>query len=211
MISSREVVTTLASLALCAGLGAALNGCGRSNSPSTVTIQDNGPAEFQEAVRLAEEGQRAQKAGKPDQAIKFYQESLSHSQDLYAVWNNLGLLLTEKGDRMQAVTMFNRAADLEPEKPEPYYNAGLIYMDNAQPDKAMDYFKKSLARQPRYLESLRGAARVGRILVMADKESLEWMKTALMIEKDPVWRRIFEEEKYRIDGTLQSESRAGKF
>lgn len=193
-----------------AGLSIGLAGCARP-APSNVVIQDNGLAELQEAERLSQEAFKAQKAGKSEQAIQLYQESLNHAQELYGVWNNLGLLLLEKGDRMQAVTMFNRAAELAPDKAEPYYNAGWVYMDNAQPEKALDYFKKALARQPRYLESLRGSARVGRILAVADEEALERMKTAIMIEKDPAWRRIFEEEKYRIDGALQTAGRSGKF
>lgn len=208
MIRSRTTVSSLA--AVCAGLAMIAAGCNRSG-PSTVIVKDNGPAEFQEAVRLAEEGERARKAGKSDRAIQLFQESLSHSEDLYLVWNNLGLLLLERGDRMQAVTMFNRAADIDPLRAEPYFNAGLVYMDNAQPERALEYFRKSLARQPRYLDALRGVARVGRILALADEEALEWMKSAMLLEKDPAWRRIFEEEKYRIDGALKSEGRAGKF
>ncbi|MBX3376284.1 MAG: tetratricopeptide repeat protein [Phycisphaeraceae bacterium] len=185
-------------------------GCQRRTS-GTVTIPDPGPARYAEALRLAEEAGRAMDAGKKDQAIELYGKSLELSREIAIVWHNLGMLVLERGDRMQAVEMLKNAADLDPDRPTALYNIGLVYADNAQPDKALEYFRKALSRDRLHLPSLRGAAKMGRRLMLADEELLEWTKTALLLEKEPEWRLYFEEEKLRIDGALQALGRTGRF
>jgi len=187
------------------------DGCQKKLGEGTHVLPDTGPSEFAEAERLATEAQKAQKAGNVAKAMELYNQSLEHSRTIWWVHNNIGLLFLQQGDRMHAVEEFKEAVDLETRDPRPEFNIGCVYADNAQPDRAMEYFRKSLEKDPHYLPSLRGVAKVGRSLAMADEESLQWIKDGLLIEKDPAWRKIFEEEKYRIDGVLQSTGKAGKF
>lgn len=197
-------------LVAAAGVAMGVPGGCQKRSLGTVTIPDPGPARYAEALRLADEAGRAMDAGKKDQAIELYSKSLELSREIAIVWHNLGMLILERGDRMQAVEMLKNASDLDTERPTALYNIGLVYADNAQPDKALEHFRKALARDRLHLPSLRGAAKMGRRLMLADEELLDWTKTALLLEKDPEWRLYFEEEKLRIDGALQALGRTGK-
>jgi tetratricopeptide (TPR) repeat protein len=203
--SAVNVCLVMAVLAACAA-------CRRGTG--TVVMKDPGPGQRQEALRLADEAEKADKKGETVKAIRLYQQSLSHSEEFAVVWHNLAMLYVERGDvgdQMEAVKMLQNAVALDSERPTMYYSIGYVYDKNGQPEKALDYFKQALAKDPHYLPALRGVARVGKSMFVADKESLDWMKTALLIEKDPEWRRVFEEEKLRIDGAMQNMGSAGKF
>ncbi len=205
MKSTRNIVVV--AVVVASGL---VGGCQKRGS-GTVVIPDAGPAQYAEALRLGREAESAQKAGKKDQALKLYEQSLQSSQEIALVWHNYGMLLVERGEKMNGVEALKRAAELDTENPRPLYNIGLVYADNAQPEKALEYFRKALERDKRYLLALRGVAKMNKRLMVADEESLEQMKLALLLEKDSEWRLFFEEEKVRIDGALQSAGRMGKF
>ena len=189
-----------------AGLWAGvLPGC-RSSGHTTIVPIDDG-ARVTEARKLAAQAQREYKDGHIDKAVALYQKSLDQSRDLFFVWNNLGLLLMEQENYTEAAELFKSAADLAPADPRPFYNIGLIYQKAVYDEKALDYFLKSLDRDPKYLPSLRGAIISGKRLDISDEPSLTRVRTALLIETDPQWRRIFQTEQFRIEGTM---SRAKK-
>jgi len=188
----------------CAWACAALQGCGGARS-NTVIIHDDSDTRLAEATALARRAQVAQKAGHDEEAIDLYRQSLDHSRTLPSVWNNLGLLLMKRKDYMEAADMFRAAADVSPTDPKPYYNVGVVYDLAGWGDRALEYYVKSLDRDPRYLESLRGAAKSALLLQMADEACLERVRTALLLEKDPKWRAFFEREQVRIDGRMANE------
>ncbi len=193
-------------LAACVLLGLCiLPGC-KGRGGTTIVPVDDG-ARLVEARKLAAEAQREHKAGHTDKAIELYQKSLDQSRDLFFVWNNLGLLLMEKENYTDAAEMFKSAADLAPEDPRPFYNIGLIYQKAVYDEKALDYFLKSLERDPKYLPSLRGAIISAKRLDISDEPSLGRVRTAMLIETDPQWRRIFTTEQLRIEGTMSRAKR----
>lgn len=182
---------------LCAG---ALSGCKHSGGPTIVADDSN--IRTTEARKLAGQAQQEYKAGRVDKAIGLYQKSLEQSRDLFFVWNNLGLLLMEKENYSDAAEMFKSAADLAPEDPRPFYNIGLIYQKAVYDEKALEYFTKSLERDPKYLPALRGAIISGKRLDVSDEPALNRVRTALLIETNPQWRKIFQTEQLRIEGTM---------
>lgn len=184
---------------------AALPGCHSGARTAIIPVDDG--ARLSEARRLAGEAQREQKAGHADKAIALYQKSLEQSRDLFFVWNNLGLLLMEQENYTDAAEMFKSAGDLAPEDPRPYYNIGLIYQRAVYDEKAMEYFIKSLERDPKYLPSLRGAIISAKRLDISDEPSLTRVRTALLIETDPQWRKIGTTEQLRIEGTMSRAKR----
>lgn len=187
-------------LLVCMIAAAAAGGC--RSSPKVTVVKDAGPAQRAKAMDLALEAQRAHNAGQHERALRLYQESLGFSQDLFMVWNNLGILLMEKGNLMNAAEMFKSAADLQPSDPRPYYNIGLIYQRAGYDEPALEYYVRSLERDPRYLPSLRGAVTVGKHLDISDEPAQSRVRSALLLETDPKWREIFERESLRIKGTL---------
>jgi len=171
-----------------------------------VVFVDPGPARLIEAKRLAEQAERAQKAGRTDEAIELYRQSLEQSQDLFHVWNNLGMLLLQKDNYLDAAEAFHAAANLAPKDPRPMYNVGVVYQRRAHDRQALDFFVKALERDPRYLPALRGAVATGKSLMLTDEAALLRVRTAVMLESDPQWRRLMEMEQFRLEDAVRSRS-----
>lgn len=181
----------------------ALLGC--SSSPKTVVIHDPSVVNLAEARSLAAEAQREQQAGHTDKAIELYKKSLESSKELGFVWNNLGLLYMQKDDYIDAVDMFQSAADLMPQSPKPYYNIGLAYSRRGYDSRALEYFSKALDCNPRDVDSLRGAVMSAKRLDLSDDNSLMRVRRALMVETDPRWKRMQESEQIRIETAMTRE------
>lgn len=171
------------------------------------SAEPDGPERLGEAHRLALEAQRAERAGQPDKAIELYRRSLAESGDFFYVWNNLGVLLMNRQEYMEAVRMFQTAADVAPTDSRPYENIGLVYHTLGYDEKAMEYYDLALVRNPTSIDALRGSVRTAKRLGIADDKSLERVRTALMIERDPDWRRVFETEQVRLAGQLREKRR----
>jgi tetratricopeptide (TPR) repeat protein len=194
-------------------------GCQKKNK--TTTIIDDSAIRMDEAKQLAAKAIQEQKLAEEaranhdekgwnthsTEAIKLYQQALAKSKEMFLAWNNVGMLLMERQSYMDAAECFKSAADLSADDPRPYYNIGVIYQQTLHDKEALEYFLMSLARDSRYLPSLRGATASGKRLDVTDEAALKRVRTALLIETDPRWRSIFETETLRIEGSLQ---RAGK-
>lgn len=188
-------LTVGAGLAGCAGGG----GAPASGAPSI--------ARTFEANRIAILAQRAQRDGEADLAIDLYRQSLAVSADEAGSWNNLGALLLSRGRYLEAVEACKRAADLSPTDPRPLFNIGRAYATTGWQQKAMEYYLMALERDERDLGSLRGAISSGKLLGVADEGALERVRTALMADTDPDWRKIHEGERTRIEGELSGKKR----
>lgn len=160
-----------------------------------------------EANRIAYQAQEAEKAGKIDRAIELYRESLTVSNNLPATWNNLGRLLMDRTQYLDAVEAFKRAADLSPSDPRPLHNIGMAYSRAGWEQKALEYYLLALECDPRDLTALRGAVGSAKMLGMADEASLERVRTGLMTDTDPDWHRVYEREQSRIEGELRATKR----
>jgi tetratricopeptide (TPR) repeat protein len=158
-----------------------------------------------EAQRVAVEAQRAQKAGDSQRALQLYQESLIHSRELHPVWNNMGMLVMEQGNYMDAVEMFRTAADLAPHDPQPHYNIAVAYDSAGWSQDSLRHFERALERDPRHIPSLRGYARAAKLLDLADNNVLTRVRTALLVDGDEEWREFFEREQYRIERTIREQ------
>jgi tetratricopeptide (TPR) repeat protein len=184
---------------------AMLAGCAHKTTPPV--FQDNSPQRSSEAYRLALEAEKAMIAGRTDEAITLYQRSIEQSPDLFGVWNNLGTLLMAKGNYIDAAEAFKSAADLAPGDPRPFYNVGVIYWKRGYPSQALDYFVKSLERNPRYRDSLRGAVAAGKLSGAADQAALDRVRTAKLLETDTKWGQIEFSEEYRIEEAIKNRPR----
>lgn len=81
--------------------------------------------------------------------------------------NSLGILLKRDGRVKEAVEEYNKAIEIAPKYPTPYYNLGVLYVDMEEYDKALAYFKKTLELDPGF-----GAARE-MIEKIKDQEGIE--------------------------------------
>ncbi len=190
-------VGALAAAGLCCAGGCA-GGTRAKTSPGPSLARDA------EASRIAERAQEAQKAGDTDRAIELYRQSVGMSGNLPASWNNLGVLLMERGQYVDAVEAFKRAADRSPSDPRPMHNIGVAYSRAGWEQKAMEHYLLALERDPRDLTALRGAVGSARLLGLADEGALERTRTALMTDTDPDWHSVYEREQVRIEGELRA-------
>ena len=192
--------------AVCVAAALLAGGCTPPKQKVTV-IKDDSLVRMDEAQQLASEAQAAQKAGDGEKAIALYQQSLSKTRDLFYVWNNLGTLLMERQNYMDAAECFTTAADLAPMDPRPFYNMGVIYQRALHDQKALEYYVKSLDRDPRYLPSLRGAVITAKRLDISDEALLDRIRSGLLQETNPEWRRILETELLRVEGSMMRSGR----
>jgi tetratricopeptide (TPR) repeat protein len=203
----RPSTTTSARLttALTTGLAAALLAAGCSgksqqtwNPPTDLIAAAN--ADLQRAQSLAAQAQQAENDDRPDDAIDLYRQSVAAYREFPAAWNNLGRLLMEKGDGLEAATALRVAADLSPSDPRPVYNLGWLWEERGYMEEASRYYAQALDRNENYLDALRGSIYVDRHhRNYADEMVARRIRRALLIETDPRWRDFFEREKIRID------------
>ncbi len=155
-----------------------------------------------EALRLAQDAER-RAATDPETAIETYRRALALDDSLHNAWNNLGLLLMDRGAYSDAVAAFQVASDLMPGDPRPPYNIGLAYQRNGWGDEAFRNFAIALERDPSHLPSLRGYVRAAEMIGRADDTLVEKIKTATMRETDERWREYFQRQRFRVEAMME--------
>jgi tetratricopeptide (TPR) repeat protein len=163
-----------------------------------------------EANRLFSEGLVAQRAGRAFDAAGYYRRAVELNPNLYAAWNNLGVVLMEQNLNLDAAASFKRALEVsdDPHDPRPYENLGLLYDNAGFSDQALEYYRLALEREPHSPAALRGTALAARRLQRGDERLAEAMRRGLMVETDPKWREVFEREKLRIEDQLRQQEKA---
>jgi tetratricopeptide (TPR) repeat protein len=64
--------------------------------------------------------------------------------------NSLGILLKRDGKVQEAVKEYQKAIEVAPAYPSPYYNLGILYRDGGEQGLAAQYFKKALEADPHF-------------------------------------------------------------
>jgi len=96
--------------------------------------------------------------GKPEKAIKCYDEAITHLLDpdkLKAAWNNKGLSLMTLKRYDEAIECFDRATAIDDNLKEAWYNKGLAYALKGEREKAIDCVSKALKIDPNYTNAQR--------------------------------------------------------
>jgi len=205
------------------GLAAALTpgGCAASSAPSAETVSPGARLERargfvararaleHDAERLAEK-KPAQASARRREAIALYRRAVAEVPDLAEAWNNLGVLLMQEGQFMEAKDAFGIAADVRPGDPRPLVNTGLLYLEREWAEPALQYFSRALERDANNLDALRGATTASERLGIADEITLERIRRALLIESDPAWVEVFERQRLRVENQIKSRASAGR-
>lgn len=160
-------------------------------------------ARLAQATRAWAAGDALKNEGKFAPAADAYRQALSQREDLGAVWNNLGICLLSLGQHREAGGAFQRAAELLPSDPRPFENLGTLYLSRDYPEKAYEFFAKSLTRDPNHLPALRGAVQAAKLTSHAEDEDLERLNRAILIETDPDWLRIMQQERLVLKRVLE--------
>jgi tetratricopeptide (TPR) repeat protein len=188
--SSAGVLATLFLLAGCAGEHFAPPA--GADAPST---QDR----IALARRLAAEAQVADNQKRTDDAISLYQQSINTYRDIPAAWHNLGVLYMNKGENMQAAEVFKTAADLSPGDPRPLYNIGVIWERQGYLKDALRYYNDALQREENFLPALETSIYLEHVLNSSNETTEDRLKRAMLLERNPEWRRWFEKEQIRLE------------
>jgi len=188
----------LLGLALAAGGCNSTGGTGRTPTrPVNVASGD-----LTKARAITAQADEAFKRGEFEKADKLYRESLAIFPNQTGAWNNLGNALMAQKNYVDAQAAFRRAIDLEPGRPEPYTSLGRLWLEAKYAQDSIEHFDKALAIDGRWLPALRGKSAASHSLALATPEYADMLRTALLIESDPEWRRFFDRERSRVEQAL---------
>lgn len=175
-------------------------GCASRSANGTVRIPvDNEAVKIAQAQRLALQAQRAED---PVKAIALYQQALTVYRDLAPVWNNLGVLLMEQQQYLDAAEAFTTASEVQPTDPRPLYNLGLTWERAGYLKDSLRYYSQALERDPRFQPALLGAIRAERLLGEASEETLRRIRMALGQEQNEDWRLWLELQRPQVEAEV---------
>lgn len=182
-----------------AGAGAGCASGDRDRADSRRGEMTSQAERLMEAEALAAQASRAAEAGNREEAIELYRRSIGRSEKLYGAWNNLGVLLMEDENLLDAAEAFRMASELQPNDARPMENLGHVWLRAGWPEEALKYFNRALARDPNWLPALRGAAVASDLLYLTDEDAVERARRGRMRETDPKWQVFFEEHQRRLN------------
>lgn len=167
-------------------------------APPRTTVRE----QIKTAEDYATRAQAAERDNKPDEAIALYRKAVQTYRDFPGVWYNLGLLLLDKGETLQAVEAFRVAGDIEPRDPRPPYAIGVIYEKQGWNSEAQRYYTDALSRDANYQEALQRSVYLDMVASTYTPITLDRTRRALLSEHDPKWRDYFERTQLRLDALL---------
>lgn len=190
-------------LAACAGSGG-----GDLETSLAEGVTDDRPG-IMEATRLDAQAQEAYRKDKLPEAERLWREAIAAASDYWSPRHNLGVFYTDQGNFIGAVNQLRRAAELAPGDYRPVYHLGVAYYNAGYAREALNAFQRAYEVQPRQALVLRGIFAAARVLNHADPETLEAMRSALLIEQDAEWRDRFQREIRRQERQLDEQMRRG--
>jgi len=117
-----------------------------------------------------------------DEAIKYFNKSLSLNPRNHLVWNALGLAQSMKANFEASVQAFQKALEVNPQFTEAHNNLGTIYFEMKQYDKAETEYRKALL-DPNYPSKELPYYNLARLFFVQEKidEAYENVQKALQI------------------------------
>lgn len=194
LMSTRGRTTLVAALAFALSAAA---GCSRRVSISLPPgLAEDEARRLTRARELAAE---AQNAKDPEQAARKYREAVQEYREFPSAWLNLGVIMMQGDQYLQASEAFSTAAELDASDPRPLYNLGLLYDRRGYLREARGYYERALERDDNFLPALRGAIRADSLLNEGSMQTLKWLERALMLEQDRKWQEWMRLQKARIE------------
>ncbi len=199
--------TARATLASCALALAALSlgACNASRpalpmgeTPQQISLQ------IDTAASLVRDAQRLEVAGRDREAADKYREAISTYRELPVAWNNLGRLMMKESSNLAAAEAFKTAAELSPTDPRPLHNLGTLWESLGYLDDAARWYSEALQRDENYLPALRRSAIVEGIRNRPDATTLDRIRRALLLEKDPWWKDKFRRDRLRFEDLINT-------
>ncbi|MCG8452743.1 MAG: tetratricopeptide repeat protein [Spirochaetales bacterium] len=95
-------------------------------------------------------GRIAYAKGEIDHAEKAWKSALALEPNNGEAWNNLGVLLRQKGRHTEALNAFQRAQTLSPERPDIPYNIGNLHKAAGEDSEAISAYNAAISIAPAY-------------------------------------------------------------
>ncbi len=90
--------------------------------------------------------------GDTERAIECFTQSLKIKPDTL-IYNNLGVILTLKGQVDEAIKWYEKAIQFDSRNAEAYYNMANILLSQGKSDQAITGYEKALSINPRYIKA----------------------------------------------------------
>ena len=107
-------------------------------------------------------------AGRFDDAIAAYRESLRLNDESAPTHYNLGFALSGRGRRAEAIAQFQEALRIDPDYAQAHNNLGALLQVIGQPDQALDHYRRAVALRP---DNIEARANLGQLLSNQGKVS----------------------------------------
>ena len=93
------------------------------------------------------------KIGSFDEASKYYQQCIDNGMNSKVLLCNYGALCKQKGEKIKAINLYQKAINLYPDYPEAYYNYGNLLLKNKEIDQALIMTNKAISLKPNLAEA----------------------------------------------------------
>ncbi len=113
----------------------------------TASVAQVSPDGFDPAA-VSKKAEEAMNSEKFSEAAELYEELNLRYPDIPGLKMNLGMALYFTGRTVEALSVLEKAAELDPSMESAWFFSGMANMDLGQPDKAVKYFDEYLKRKP---------------------------------------------------------------
>lgn len=189
-------------------------GAGCKSTPRATTPAELGAetpeqiqAQLARATKLVRQAERTELAGQERIAIEQYRAAIAEYRELPVAWNNLGRLLMERGENLEAADAFKTASELSPTDPRPLHNLATLWESLGYYDDAARWYDEALKRDENYLPTLRRVVVVEEVRNKPTARTLERIRTALLLERDPFWIDRMRRASMRFDQMVKDAAR----
>lgn len=118
------------------------------SNPYLVDPSDYNKRFPKKAVKEYERGVDAERKGKHDEALAYYESALKIAPDYYPAHNNLGSIYLSKADFPSAETQFQEAVRLDQNDAQAYFNLGNVFMLTGRYAESENALGTGLKRRP---------------------------------------------------------------
>jgi tetratricopeptide (TPR) repeat protein len=124
-------------------------------------------------------------AGRLDEAIVHYQQSLRLNADSAPTHYNLGFAMSITGRRDEAIAQFQEAVRIDPDYAQAHNNLGALLQVAGHPDQAMAHYRRAVALRP---DNIEARANLGQLLSNQGlvAEAADQFRAALLVNADHV-------------------------
>jgi tetratricopeptide (TPR) repeat protein len=135
-----------------------------------------------EAKKQYEKGAKAQRQGKPQEAIEHYEKALAIAPGMYFARNNLASLYLQNQRFGEAETEFKKVTAENPADATAYFNLANVYLLTDRLNEARDSIEEGLKRQP---QSAFGEFLMGSVLIKRGNAREAEKRFRIALNNDP--------------------------